>query len=87
MIIQLATINLWSSITGTRLGVLLPQKAATPASNSSLGKRKRDLAFQSDLPKYISFKKQSATVILGSFASKTQKENVMSSAQSSSFAI
>jgi hypothetical protein len=53
MIIQLATINLWSSITGTRL---LPQEAATPASNSSLGKRKRrDLTFQSDLPKYISF--------------------------------
>ncbi|KAN0072444.1 Protein of unknown function (DUF3435) domain containing protein [Elaphomyces granulatus] len=63
MIIQLATINLWSSITGTRLGVLLPQKAATPASNSSLGKRKRDLAFQSDLPKYISFKKQKCDVL------------------------
>ncbi|KAN0079560.1 hypothetical protein V8E54_004774 [Elaphomyces granulatus] len=29
-------------------------EAATPASNSSLGKRKRDLTFQSDLPKYIS---------------------------------
>ena len=54
MIIQLATINLWSSITGTRPGVLLPQEVATPASNSSLGKRKRDLTFQSDLPKYIS---------------------------------
>lgn len=53
MIIQFATIQLWSSITGTRPGVLLPQKASL-ADKSSLGKRKRDQTFQSDLPKHVS---------------------------------
>ena len=53
MIIQFATVQLWSSITGTRPGVLLPQKASF-AENSSLGKRKRDQTFQSDLPKHVS---------------------------------
>ncbi|KAF5862593.1 hypothetical protein ETB97_011498 [Aspergillus alliaceus] len=47
MIIQFATVQLWSAITGTRPGVLLPQKA-------SLGKRRRDQTFQSDLPKHVS---------------------------------
>ncbi|KAK2801732.1 hypothetical protein FQN50_007647 [Emmonsiellopsis sp. PD_5] len=47
MIIQFATVQLWSAITGTRPGVLLPQKA-------SLGKRKQDQTFQSDLPKHVS---------------------------------
>jgi hypothetical protein len=53
MIIQFATVQLWSSITGTRPGVLLPPKISLPG-NLSLGKRKRDPTFQSDLPKYVS---------------------------------
>ncbi|KAJ5865875.1 hypothetical protein N7534_000428 [Penicillium rubens] len=52
MIIQFATIQLWSAITGTRPGVLLPQKASL--AGMPLGKRKGDKAFQSDLPKYVS---------------------------------
>ncbi|KAL2868373.1 uncharacterized protein BJX67DRAFT_371439 [Aspergillus lucknowensis] len=52
MIIQFATIQLWSAITRTRPGVLLPQKAS-PAGMPQ-GKRKGDKAFQSDLPKYVS---------------------------------
>ncbi|KAI3193967.1 hypothetical protein CBS147311_8868 [Penicillium roqueforti] len=47
--------RLWSAITGTRPGVLLPQDTSSP-SNPVLGKRKRDNTFQSDLPKYISLK-------------------------------
>ena len=53
MIIQFVTIQLWSSITGTWPGVLLPQKASL-ADKSSLGKCKRDQTFQSDLPKHVS---------------------------------
>ncbi|EED16117.1 conserved hypothetical protein [Talaromyces stipitatus ATCC 10500] len=53
MIIQFATIQLWPSITGTRPGVLLPQKASLP-HNSSLSKRKRGSTFPSDLPKHVS---------------------------------
>lgn len=62
MIIQQAMIMLWSSITGTRPGVLLPQRDATNDPNASqdgllsLGPRKRkqgDL-FKSDLPQLIS---------------------------------
>jgi hypothetical protein len=52
MIIQFATIQLWSAITGTRPGVLLPQNASL--ADTSPGKRKRDKTFQSDLPKHIS---------------------------------
>jgi hypothetical protein len=52
MIIQFATIQLWSAITGTRPGVLLPQNASL--ADTSLGKRKRDKTFQSDLPKHVS---------------------------------
>ncbi|OJJ62706.1 hypothetical protein ASPSYDRAFT_65810 [Aspergillus sydowii CBS 593.65] len=52
MIIQFATIQLWSAITGTRPGVLLPQKASL--AGMPLGKRKGDKPFQSDLPKYVS---------------------------------
>jgi hypothetical protein len=52
MIVQFATVQLWSAITGTRPGVLLPQKASL--SDTSLDKRKRDQTFQSDLPKYVS---------------------------------
>ncbi|EED15808.1 conserved hypothetical protein [Talaromyces stipitatus ATCC 10500] len=55
MLIQFATIQLWSSITGTRPGVLLPQKAYLP-NNTSLGKRKQGLDFQSDIPQYVSAK-------------------------------
>ena len=55
MIIQFSTVQLWSAITGTRPGVILPQKISLP-NDLSLGKRKRPLAFQSDLPKYISLK-------------------------------
>ncbi|KUL84888.1 hypothetical protein ZTR_08246 [Talaromyces verruculosus] len=55
MLIQFATIQLWSSITGTRPGVLLPQKAYLP-NDTSVGKRKRDSDFQSDIPQYISAK-------------------------------
>ncbi|KAL1885235.1 hypothetical protein Plec18167_001892 [Paecilomyces lecythidis] len=53
MIIQFAIVQLWSAITGTRPGVLLPQKTSLPGG-SSLGKRKRGDAFQSDLPMYVS---------------------------------
>lgn len=55
MIIQFATIQLWSAITGTRPGVLLPQNTSLP-DDPSLGKRKRTHTFQSDLPVYISWK-------------------------------
>lgn len=54
MIIQFAIVQLWSAITGTRPGVLLPQKASQTGHKSSLGKRKREQTFQSDLPKHIS---------------------------------
>lgn len=54
MIIQFATVQLWSAITGTRPGVLLPQDTSLP--DNSLGKRKRTHTFESDLPKYISSK-------------------------------
>lgn len=53
MVLQFATIQLWSYITGTRPCVLLPQKVFLP-NNMSQGKRKRDLTFQSDLPQYMS---------------------------------
>ncbi|QQK41882.1 hypothetical protein Pdw03_4736 [Penicillium digitatum] len=55
MIVQFATVQLWSAITGTRPGVLLPQDTSSPG-NPVLGKRKRDDTFQSDLPKHISLK-------------------------------
>lgn len=62
MIIQQAVIMLWSSITGTRPGVLLPQREApaisTPQVNTPDGlpsrKRKRDQHFKSDLPQRVS---------------------------------
>jgi hypothetical protein len=54
MIIQFATVQLWSAITGTRPGVLLPQKAFQTGQESSLGKRKGEQTFQSDLPKHVS---------------------------------
>ncbi|EAL91115.2 conserved hypothetical protein [Aspergillus fumigatus Af293] len=54
MIIQFAVVQLWSAITGTRPGVLLPQKASQTGHKSSLGKRKREQTFQSDLPKHVS---------------------------------
>ncbi|KAH8696487.1 hypothetical protein BGW36DRAFT_360320 [Talaromyces proteolyticus] len=53
MVLQFATIQLWSSITGTRPDVVLLQKAFLP-NNISLGKRKRGLTFQSDIPQYMS---------------------------------
>ncbi|CAG8005703.1 unnamed protein product [Penicillium nalgiovense] len=52
MIVQFATIQLWSAITGTRPGVLLPQNTSLPGV-SSLSKRKQYPTFQSDLPKHI----------------------------------
>ena len=55
MIVQFSTVQLWSAITGTQPGVLLPQKISLP-NNLSLGKCKWAHAFQSDLPKYISLK-------------------------------
>ncbi|KAJ5473965.1 hypothetical protein N7475_003531 [Penicillium sp. IBT 31633x] len=55
MIVQFATVQLWSAITGTRPGVLLPQDTSSPGT-PALGKRKRDDTFQSDLPKHISLK-------------------------------
>ena len=55
MIVQFATIQLWSAITGTRPGVLLPQNTSLP-NDQSLSKRKRTHTFQSDLPKYMSLK-------------------------------
>jgi hypothetical protein len=54
MIIQFAVVQLWSAITGTRPGVLLPQKASQTGHKSSLGKRKCEQTFQSDLPKHVS---------------------------------
>ncbi|KAI9045815.1 uncharacterized protein KD926_007118 [Aspergillus affinis] len=62
MIIQQAMIMLWSSITGIRPDVLLPQRDATNDPNASqdgslsLGprKRKRGDSFKSDLPQRIS---------------------------------
>ena len=62
MIIQQAVIMLWSSITGTRPGVLLPQRDATNDPNASQDgsllldprKRKRGDSFKSDLPQRIS---------------------------------
>lgn len=53
MVIQFATVQLWSAITGTRPGVLLPQKAS-PSHQPSPGKRNWDQAFQSDLPRHLS---------------------------------
>lgn len=47
MIVQFATVQLWSAITGTRPG---------SHGNPALGKRKLDDTFQSDLPKHISLK-------------------------------
>ncbi|KAB8074604.1 hypothetical protein BDV29DRAFT_190849 [Aspergillus leporis] len=55
MIVQFATVQLWSAITGTRPGVLLPQNTSLPGDSSS-SKRKQNLTFQSDLPRYISVK-------------------------------
>ncbi|KAJ6116580.1 hypothetical protein N7512_006305 [Penicillium capsulatum] len=55
MIVQFATVQLWSAITGTRPGVLLPQNSSS-SDDSSLGKRKLGHPFQSDLPKYVSAK-------------------------------
>ena len=55
MIVQFATVQLWSAITGSRPGVMLPQDTSLP-DHSSLGKRKRAHTFESDLPKYISLK-------------------------------
>ncbi|KAL4861156.1 hypothetical protein BDV12DRAFT_208310 [Aspergillus spectabilis] len=52
MIIQFAMIQLWSAITGTRPGVLLPQKASL--ASTLLGKRKQEQTFQSNLPQYVS---------------------------------
>jgi len=62
MIIQQAVIMLWYSITGTRPGVLLPQRDATNYPNTSqdssvsLGprKRKRGDSFKNNLPQWIS---------------------------------
>ncbi|ODM19121.1 hypothetical protein SI65_05738 [Aspergillus cristatus] len=62
MIIQQAVIMLWSSITGTWPGVLLPQRDATNDPNASQDgslslsprKRKRGDSFKSDLPQRIS---------------------------------
>jgi hypothetical protein len=51
MNVQFATIQLWSAITGTRPGVLLPQNTSLP-DDSSLSKRKQNSTFQSDLPKH-----------------------------------
>ncbi|KAJ5289237.1 hypothetical protein N7478_002267 [Penicillium angulare] len=56
MIVQFATVQLWSAITGTRPGVLLSRNISLPGESSSMGKRKRAHTFQSDLPKYISLK-------------------------------
>ncbi|BDD59922.1 hypothetical protein MAP00_005092 [Monascus purpureus] len=53
MIIQFTTVQLWSAITGTRPGILLPQKASLP-DRPSLGKRNWHQAFPSDLPKHVS---------------------------------
>lgn len=62
MFIQQSVAMLWSSVTGTRPGVLLPQKEAPAISSSHvesstdnsksfrLGKRKRDQSFKSDIP-------------------------------------
>ncbi|GKZ75057.1 hypothetical protein AnigIFM50267_002296 [Aspergillus niger] len=60
MIIQFATIQLWSAITGTRPGVLLPQNVSL--ADKTLSKRKRDQTFQSDLPKYVSVDNLPASV-------------------------
>ncbi|KAJ5438594.1 uncharacterized protein N7458_009592 [Penicillium daleae] len=55
MIVQFATVQLWSAITGTRPGVLLPQNSSLPGESSS-EKRNQGPVFQSDLPKYKSLK-------------------------------
>ena len=55
MIIQFTTVQLWSAITGTHPGVLLPQDTSLP-NHSSLGKCKWAPTFESDLPKYILLK-------------------------------
>ena len=60
MIIQFAMIQLWSAITGTRPGVLLPQKASL--ADTSVGKCERNLTFQSNLPKYVSIDDLPASV-------------------------
>ncbi|KAI3015039.1 hypothetical protein CBS147347_11311 [Aspergillus niger] len=60
MIIQFATIQLWSAITGTRPGVLLPQNVSL--ADKTLSKRKRDQTFKSDLPKYVSVDNLPASV-------------------------
>ncbi|KAJ5095455.1 hypothetical protein NUU61_004811 [Penicillium alfredii] len=54
MIVQFATVQLWSAITGTRPGVLLPQNTYLP-DNSSLGKRKRTHTFE-NLPDSVCYR-------------------------------
>jgi len=44
---------LWSSITGTRPGVLLAEGQDQPAVSAPHSGRKRDKSFESDLPKYV----------------------------------
>ena len=55
MIVQFATVQLWSADTGTRPGVMLLQDTSVPVY-SSRGKGQRALTFESDLPKHISLK-------------------------------
>lgn len=51
MNVHFATIQLWSAITGTRPGILIPQNTSLP-DGSSLSKRKQNPTFQSDLPEH-----------------------------------
>jgi hypothetical protein len=60
MTIQHATIMMWSAITGTRPGVLLPQIESSNLSEPKLSQelppsssQKRKQAFRSDLPQHI----------------------------------
>jgi Protein of unknown function (DUF3435) len=55
MIVQESTLMLWSSITGTRPGTILPPNSHKDTDSETGGTRKRsrqDLTFLSDLPQY-----------------------------------
>jgi len=55
MLVQQSVVMLWSSITGTRPGVLLPPPSSSKASPGSpeRQKLKQKLTFESDIPKHV----------------------------------
>jgi len=65
MMVQQAVVKLWSSITGTRPGVMLPQNEfAGSAVTGTPRQRKRKFPIQSDLPQLVSLNDLPNTVCL-----------------------